>query len=201
MNKVRMVLAFALVLMLSSLAISAPESSQLGPYVVTFDMNTDLQYQVVPMEVVEADSSMIYAMQIVTDNSTGASLVIRENEELIDSTLVPQKTISILTATLSGFNVSRVEDMVIDGKDGYIVESVPFSYNTNVPADAHLYEAVYWLDSEMCECGPVSVGTTSVGISSSYPEDVTMNLINSLKIVKGEAAAAAAPGGQVLPPE
>jgi hypothetical protein len=30
---------------------------------------------------------------------------------------------------------------------------------------------------------------------------VTMNLINSLKIVKGEAAAAAVAGEQVLPPE
>lgn len=199
MNKVRMVLAFALVLMLSSLAMSAPESSQLGPYAVTFDMNTDLRYQVVPMEPVEDDFAMIYVLQIATDNNTGASVVIRDNKELIDSTLAPQKTITALTATLSGFNVTSLDDIAIDGKEGYLVKSVPFPYNTNVPADSTLIEAVYWLDSEKCDCGPVSVGTTSVGVSSSYPEDVTMSLINSLKIVKGEAAAAA--GDQVLPPE
>ena len=60
--------------------------------------------------------------------------------------------------------------------------------------------SAWFLNSEECECGPVSVGTTSVAISSTYPEDVTMNLIHSLKIVKGEAAAAVA-GEQVLPPE
>jgi hypothetical protein len=67
-----------------------------------------------------------------------------------------------------------------------------------VPADLNRYEAVYWLDSVQCDCGPVSVGTTRVGITSTYPEDVTMNLINSLRIVKGEAVAAA--NAQVLPP-
>ncbi|WP_273466656.1 hypothetical protein, partial [Methanothrix sp.] len=105
----------------------------------------------------------------------------------------------VLNAAVNGFNVTSVEDTVIDGKEGYVASGVPFPGITSIPADTQLFEAVYWLDSEECECGPVSVGTTSVAISSTYPEDVTMNLINSLKIVKGEAAAVA--GEQVLPPE
>jgi hypothetical protein len=198
---VRTVLAFALLLMLSSLATSAPESSQLGPYAVTFDMNTEMQYEVIPLEVGESDAATYYGLQVVTDNSTGARVVITENKELIDSTIAPQKTITVLNAAVNGFNVTSLEDTVIDGMEGYVASGVPFPQITSIPADTQIFEAVYWLDSEECECGPVSVGTTSVAISSTYPEDVTMNLINSLKIVKGEAAAAAVAGEQVLPPE
>lgn len=201
MNCVRTVLAFALVLMLSSLATSAPESSQLGPYAVTFDMNTEMQYEVIPLEAGEAEAATYYGLQVVTDNSTWARVVISEYKEPIDSTIAPQKTITVLNAAVNGFNVTSVEDTVIDGKEGYVASGVPFPQITSIPADAQIFEAVYWLDSEKCECGPVSVGTTSVAISSTYPEDVTMNLINSLKIVKGEAAAAAVAGEQVLPPE
>ncbi|MCK9407156.1 MAG: hypothetical protein M0Q47_12205 [Methanothrix sp.] len=195
----RTVLAFALVLMLSSLAISAPESSQLGPYAVTFDMNTEMQYEVIPLEAAEADAAAFYGLLVKTDNSTWARVDITENKELIDSTIAPQKIITALNAAISGFNVTSVEDAVIDGKEGYVASGVPFPQITSIPADARIFEAVYWLDSEKCECGPVSVGTTRVAISSTYPEDVTMNMINSLKIVKGEAAAVA--GEQVLPPE
>jgi hypothetical protein len=187
--------------MLSSLATSAPESSQLGPYAVTFDMNTEMQYEVIPLEVGESDAATYYGLQVVTDNSTGARVVITENKELIDSTIAPQKTITVLNAAVNGFNVTSLEDTVIDGMEGYVASGVPFPQITSIPADTQIFEAVYWLDSEECECGPVSVGTTSVAISSTYPEDVTMNLINSLKIVKGEAAAAAVAGEQVLPPE
>ena len=195
----RTVLAFALLLMLSSLATSAPESSQLGPYAVTFDMNTEMQYEVIPLEAGEAEAATYYGLQVVTDNSTWARVVITEYKELIDSTIAPQKTITVLNAAVNGFNVTSLEDTVIDGMEGYVASGVPFPQITSIPADTQIFEAVYWLDSEECECGPVSVGTTSVAISSTYPEDVTMNLINSLKIVKGEAAAVA--GEQVLPPE
>ncbi len=197
-NKVRMVLAFALMLMLSSLAISAPESSQLGPYAVAFDMNTEMQYQTTPLEAGETDAATYYGLQVVTDNSTWARVVITEYKDLIDSTIAPQKTVTVLNAAVNGFNITRVENLVIDGKEGYVASGVPFSQITSIPEDTQIFEAVYWLDSEKCECGPVSVGKTSVSISSTYPEDVTMNLINSLKIVKGDAAAASA---QVLPPE
>jgi len=62
-----------------------------------------------------------------------------------------------------------------------------------------LYNALFWLDSQGCECGPVSVGTTSVEVTSSYPEEVTESLLSSLHVAEGEAAPASS--GQVLPPE
>ena len=193
-------MAFALVLMLSSLATAAPESHQLGPYVVNFDMNTDLQYKVAELEPNVAESATIYVLQASVDNTTGASVIISEYNELIDATLLPQKQISVLTAMLNLYNVTSVDDIAIDGKEGYIVSAVPTSYNEMVPADITSYEVVYWLDSVKCDIGPVWAGKTSVSIMSTFPEDVTMNLVNSLQVAKGEATAASE-SGQVLPPE
>ena len=185
--------------MLSSLATAAPESHQLGPYVVNFDMNTDLQYEVAELEPNVAESATVYVLQASVDNTTGASLIISEYKELIDATIVPQMQISMLSARLGGYNVTSVDDVTIDGKEGFMVSAVPNSYSEKIPEGITRYEVVYWLDGEKCECGPVSVGKTSVTIASTYAEEVTMNLINNLQIVKVEAAAAA--GEQQLPPD
>ena len=186
--------------MLSSLATAAPESHQLGPYVVNFDMNTDLQYEVAELEPNVAESATVYVLQASVDNTTGASLIISEYKELIDATIVPQMQISMLSARLGGYNVTSVDDVTIDGKEGFMVSAVPNSYSEMIPEGITRYEVVYWLDGEKCECGPVSVGKTSVSILSTFPEDVTMNLVNSLQVAKGEATAEGE-SGQVLPPE
>jgi hypothetical protein len=82
-----------------------------------------------------------------------------------------------------------------------MVTSEPFEAVAGAPSK--VYRAMYWLDSQACECGPVSVGKTSVVITSTYPLDITQGLLSSLKIVQGQAETTAAPaaqGGQILPP-
>jgi hypothetical protein len=138
-------------------------------------------------------------MQIFTDNTTKARILISQYQSPIDSTLGVYKQLTAMGVALNGFNATSAEDKMIDGKKGFLIQSVPYSGNTMVPADAKLFQALYWMDSQDCECGPVSVGTTSVDITSSYPQDVTESLLSSLQVVKGEAAAPAQ-GGQVLPP-
>jgi len=115
------------------------------------------------------------------------------------------KQIAVMNMALNYFNTTSVDDKIIDGKEGFLISGVPFPEYTIAPPDARLFNALYWMDSQGCECGPVSVGTTNVDITSSYPQDVTESLLSSLQIVKGESAAPAqaAPttqGSQVLPP-
>lgn len=201
----KLLLAVTIVLMLSSLAIAVPESSQLGPYSVSFDMNTDLPHELTPMDTIQGQAVTVYVMQIFTDNTTKARLLISEYNSPIDSTLGVYKQLTAMGIALTGFNTTSMEDKMIDGKEGFLIGSVPYPDNTMAPADAKLFNALYWIDSQGCECGPVSLGTTSVEITSSYPQDVTENLLSSLKVVKGEAAASAQPapsaqGGQVMPP-
>ena len=107
------------------------------------------------------------------------------------------KTLNTMSLMLQGLNSTNVQDMTIDGKDGFMITAEPFEAAEGAPAN--VYKAVYWLDSE--DFGPVSAGTTSVTITSTYPLDVTEGLLSSLKVVKGEASTASpATDGQVLPP-
>ena len=164
--------------MLSSLALAAPDSRPLGPYTVSFDLNSDMNYSIDTREPVTSEAGDAYQMAIVKDNSTFAVIGITEYKEPTDSTLLVHKNLVPMNMVLrEGLNVTNVEDKTVDGKDGFLVTAVPF------------YRAMYWLDSEKCECGPVSVGQTSVMVSSTYPQDATQSLLNSLHVEKGQAAA------------
>jgi len=172
--------------MLSSLAVAVPESSQVGPYTVSFDLNTNLNYQIQTPEKVEIASAVAYPIWIITDNVTGASITITEYKELRDSSLQLNEENTALRMFIRGINATAPIEQTIDGMKGFVISGMPGV--SNMPQTTFL-QALYWLDSKDCECGPVSVGTTSVGIFSTYPEDVTTNLLNSLHVVKGQAAA------------
>jgi hypothetical protein len=195
----KLLLAATMMLMLSAIAMAAPDSQQLGPYAVSFDLNAN--YQVQTTEPVEMETANAYQMGLFVDNSTYASIGITEYAQLTDATLMVFKSMLPMSMMLQGLNVTNVEDIAIDGKEGFMVTSEPFEAVAGAPSQ--VYRAMYWLDSQDCECGPVSLGTTSVVITSTYPLDVTESLLSSLQIVKGEVATAAAPsaqGGQILPP-
>jgi hypothetical protein len=195
----KLLLTAIMMLMLSAIAMAVPDSQQLGPYVVSFDLNAN--YQAQNAQPIETETAKAYQMGLFVDNSTYASIGITEYVELTDATLMVFKSMLPMSMMLQGLNVTNVEDLMIDGKEGFMVTSDPFEAVAEAPSQ--VYKAMYWLDSQGCECGPVSVGKTSVVITSTYPLDVTQGLLSSLQIVKGEVATAAAPstqGGQILPP-
>jgi hypothetical protein len=198
----KLLLAATIVLMLSAIAIAVPDSQQLGPYAVSFDLNANYQPQIA--QPVETEMANAYQMRLFVDNSTFAVIGVTEYAEPTDATLQVHKSLMPMNMIIrEGLNATNVEDMTIDGKEAFLVTSSPFEVNVGAPS--MVYRAMYWLDSQGCECGPVSVGTTSVIITSTFPQDVTAGLLSSLRVVKGEAMAPAqsapmAQGGQVLPP-
>jgi hypothetical protein len=195
----KLLLAATIVLMLSAIAIAVPDSQQLGTYAVSFDLNANYQPQI--GEKIETETANAYQMRLFVDNSTYAAIGITEYAEPTDATLMVFKSMLPMSMMLQGLNVTNVEDMTIDGKEGFLVSSTPIEANAGAPSA--VYRAMYWLDSQGCECGPLSVGKTSVVITSTFPQDVTKGLLSSLQIVKGQAATQAAPttqGGQILPP-
>jgi len=202
---VKWILIFVLALMLASTAMAAQESSQAGPYTVSFNMNAPQAYTIEPAQTQSTPSGTAYLLTIVTNNETGATIGITQYNNLTDSTVIVGKTIRSMSMILSGLNVSSAPvDMIIDSKPGFVITGI-----ATVPAGAPnagtqvaLYEASYWLDSIDCECGPVSVGRTNVVVRSTYPQDVTQGLLSSLHVTGGaaEAAATGTPDGQALPP-
>ena len=177
----RLLLAAIVMLMLSSVALAAPETHQVGPYKVSFDMKTNTKYTN-QTQSTQGNSYSGYILQLRTDNNTGASIEINEYKNPVDSTLQMMKTLDFYSMLLSGINATAPINQSIDGKNGYLISGTPFS-GSKLP-NIKIYHAQYWLDSKQCECGAVSAGTTSVHISSTYPQDVTMNLLNSIKVVK-----------------
>jgi hypothetical protein len=168
--------------MLSSLALAAPETHQLGPFTVSFDMNTGLQHQAQIREPIETPFYKTYSISITTDNDTGAGIGITEYKNLTDATLSMGKQIIYMDMALRGLNVTNPEDKTIDGKKGFVIVGT-------TPTNIEVYRGVYWLDSRDCGCGDLAAGNTNIVISSTYPQDVTMNLLNSLKVEKtGQAA-------------
>ena len=111
--------------MLSTLAVAVPESSQLGPFVVSFDMNTNLQHQLRVLPPFQTPTATIYGMQIFTDNNTKAVLTVNQYTSPIDSTLGLYKQLSAMDVALNLFNTTNVVDRTIDGMDGYLLTSVP----------------------------------------------------------------------------
>ncbi len=185
--------------MLSSLALAASETEQLGPYTVTFDMNTPMQYQVQVQEPIETPFSTIYSLRISTDDTTGAGIGITEYKNKTDATLSVAKQLIVMDMALRGINVTTApEDLTIGGRDGFLIAGEPVSETTSAQQVAKIFRAGYWLDSVGCECGPVSVGNVNVGISSSYPEDVTRNLVNTLTVSAGQAPVQAMAGQQQM---
>jgi hypothetical protein len=167
--------------MLSSVALAAPETRQVGPYKVSFDMNTNMKYEIQTPNSQSAPLGTISPLLIKTDNSTYASVVITEYKNSIDSTLQMQEALNFYKMRERGINATIPSNMTIGGNDGFLITGVPFT-GTNAPAGFKAFQAQYWLDSK--SYGPVSAGKVVVDITSTYPQDVTMNLLNSIKVVK-----------------
>lgn len=192
----KLLLAATLVLMLSSMALAAQDSQELGPYTVSFDLNAN--YQVQFGQPMQSEIANAYSMRLFVDNSTAAVIGITEYAQPTDATLKVHESMMAMSMLMrEGLNVTSVEDMSIDGKNGFLFASEPIEAVAGAPGT--VYKAMYWLDSQDCECGPVSVGTTSVIVTSSFPLDVTKGLLSSLHVVKG-GSATSTQGGQVLPP-
>ncbi len=169
-------------LMASSSALAASETHQIGPYTVSFNMNTNTNYQIQTPNSTVYPFATVYTLVISTDNTTGASIGITEYKNLTTATLETNEEIAALRMALSGINVTAPVEQVIDNKSGFLLSGKPFAGMTNVPSGTVFQQAQYWLDSKNCECGPVSVGTTLVDVASTYPQDVTKGILSSIHV-------------------
>jgi hypothetical protein len=186
-DQVRLSIAAFIILMLSSAALATHETHQLGPYSVSFDMTTDMGYQIQTQDPSVYPFATLYPLVIKTDNTTSASIIITQCNNLTPSILWMNEEIAALQMALKGINVTAREEMVIDNTDGFLLSGMSLAGMGNEPSGFRFYQAQYWLDSKDCECGPVSVGTMLVNIASTYPQKVTESLLSSIHVAAGQA--------------
>ena len=176
-----------LTMILPSIALAAEETQQLGPYAVSFNMNTDMNYKVQKPDPIETPFSTAYPLIVMTNNNTVSQIMVTEYKNLIDATPDIYKAIGTLQMMMRGFNATP-EDRQIDGRTGFVLIGEPLPGIEALPSTARYTEASYWLDDQKCECGPVSVGTTKVIIDSTYPQDINQGILDSIQVKKGQPA-------------
>jgi hypothetical protein len=178
-NLVRLLLALSFIVVLAfaaSAASAATENVTTGPYMVSFDLNSSLNYTVQTSAPIGEAIRTAYPLLIKTNNSSEAQITIFEYKELVDSTPSLWQTINSQGLSRLGLrNITLATDMIIDGKPAYGLSGLD-------SANKSMYSAYYWLDSSECECGPVSVGKTNVVVTSSYLLNLTGNLLDSLHV-------------------
>jgi hypothetical protein len=174
----KILLASILMLLIASAASAAPVTKITGPYKISFDLNTTLSNTTILSKPLESPSSFTYKMMIKTNNSSLAQVAIYESKNLSDSTLDTGRLIAEQGMVNMGYfyNISFA-DIVIDKKKGFVFTGLN-------ARKARIFRAYYWTDSQDCQCGPVSVGKTEVELISSYPLNVTKNLLVSLHVEK-----------------
>ncbi len=198
----RILIAIIGALMLSSLAFAATETRQVGPYAVSFNVNTNMNYQVTTPNPGVYPFATIYPIVIATDNATGASISITEYKNLTDSTRQSNEENTALRMALRGINATAPVARVIDGKNGYSISGGPFTSMSSMPPGLMFYHAQYWLDSNNCQCGPISAATKLVDITSTYPQDVTEGILTSIHVATGQTQpqASGMPPASSMPP-
>ena len=165
-------------LFIASVASAAPVTKVTGPYKVSFDLNTTLNYTNIIAKPIETPTSFTYKMLIKTNNSTFAQVAIYESKNLTDSTMdVGKLLVEKDIINLGYFNNISLANLVIDKMKGFIFTGLN-------ARKARIFQAYYWIDSIDCQCGPVSVGKTEVEVISSYPLNETKNLLFSLHVEK-----------------
>jgi hypothetical protein len=182
-NLVRLLLALLAAVTLAITASALQEKVTTGPYSVSFDMNATLNYTVESLDPVEEDDRTEYQLTINANDSTKAKIFIAEYKDLVDSTEEMWQTVNRQHLESIGLNnITLASEMVIDGMPAFGLVGKDIANTT-------LYSAYYWLDSNTCECGPVSVGKTVVAIMSVLPLNITGQFMDTLHIEKNTEAS------------
>jgi len=74
MKMVKLLLSAILVLILSATAFAVPDSQELGPYMVSFDINSTYRAQIA--QPTSTETANAYQMRLFVNNSTFAVIVI-----------------------------------------------------------------------------------------------------------------------------
>lgn len=168
-------------------AASAESNVTTGPYNITFDLKTPLNYTVEIMPPFVGGDYTSYSVLINVSNETKAGVYIFDlkNPEEVNITAIATE----YKAYVHDMNNSSVEVSRIDGKDGVIARYVS-------PQNKQIVQGIYWPDSNIV--GNASEGSTEVRIYAAMPqnsaEDIAIaeSLINTLHVEMPKARSAEA---------
>ncbi len=184
-------------LALVAAASADPEKLVVGPYNISFDLGTDLNYSVEVLPPLEGNNSTGYTALINVQNETRVGIYINDMKSPADATLETLK--EKFQSSLNSSQNPSVEIGKIDGRDGLI------TYYLEPSRDRQIYYYIYWLDSKTPEGSSASTGSIDVRIygysplNSTHGMDIAKSLLNTINITKASEAAMPASLSEVRP--
>jgi hypothetical protein len=177
-----MKLLLAIMLLTAACATAVAEEIHIGPYVVSFDLNTTANYNLTTNYFAENNSTSVAEIGIKFDNDTSAQVDIFNDKEWqfagTTSCCTVLKSLA-LKEDPDTINYS-VSQRIIDGKVGDVVTK---KYKR--PSDGRVLNATlaeYWPDSREIEGYNISAGKTKVELIAIFPENMSNSLIDTLHV-------------------
>lgn len=163
------------------MASASPSRIVVGPYNITFDLNTPKDYTLEVMPPLEENNYTAYTALINVVNETKAGIYIWDLKAPVDATITTIE--KVYKGQTHDIPNASVEIGKIDGKDGIIAYYLDQQYRQVVLG-------LYWLDSKKIDNGPLATGSIEVRLVSILPRSSTdgmaiaKSLINTLHIEK-----------------
>ncbi len=172
-----------LLLLLAVSAFAKPVEISAGPYNISFDLNTEREFNVTLHPEVEDNDSSWYYIDIVFDNDTRAALGIDayKSWQCADYPCVNWENLYLQAEKDAGkIQNGSASKRIIDGKDGYIVSQVISVPDENRVVNSTIAE--YWVDAEEIEGYGLMAAKTQVEMISLLPENLTEDLLNTIHV-------------------
>ncbi len=168
--------------MLVAMADAKPVEISAGPYNVSFDLNTTMEYNVTLHPEVEDNESSWYHMDIMLDDGSKAAIGITTYNEWqpAEYPCIYWENLYLRAAEDAGeIQNGSASAMTIDGNDGYIIRQKILRQGTEV---VNSTIAEYWVDAEEIEGYGLMAAKTEVEMISLLQENLTGDLISTIHI-------------------
>jgi hypothetical protein len=168
-----------LMVLLAAGASAKTEEVSVGPYNVSFDLNTTMEYNVSSHW---DDANTTSVINIKFTNDTQATIAVNNETVWECSDLSPDLRYLNLALNydkaLGNIKDGDLSERTIDGKPG--IEATETYEKDGKLLNATI--AKYWLDSKVIENYNISVGMTKVEILAKFPMNLSENLLNTIQV-------------------
>lgn len=176
--RAELILALTLVLMLVSHSLAAHESVMLGPYNVSFDMNTTMEYDIFTEQPTSGVTSsghkfVRYNMSVETADYFAWLILTGYEKNMLDSNN-SNKDIVEAALMASGCESPKLYPPMIDGQPGVLG-------NCRFDNGEILVVASYSPDATVRDNGEYS-GVTNCRVMSIFPWEITRDMLYTLHI-------------------
>jgi hypothetical protein len=171
--------ALILLVLLAASASAKTEEISVGPYNVSFDLNTTMEYNV-SSHWDEANTTSSLNIKFTNDTQAAIAVInetVWEGSDLSSDLRYLNLALNYEKA-LGTITDGALSERTIDGKPGIVAietyEKDGKVINTTI--------AKYWLDSKLIENYNISVGMTKVEILANFPMNLSEDLLNTIQV-------------------